>query len=129
MMQQLSFFDSMPRKARSFHSRKPIPGPASEAAQEIKRGEKKASKQDAAILAAFKRHPFPAGPSTVWKDVEFRRFQEMDGGKEWPLTSIRRAMSNLTKRGLLRMLPERVEGLFGEPEHLWELVPAKEGNQ
>lgn len=119
-MQQLSFFDSMPRKARSFHSRKPIPGPASEAAQEIKRGEGKARQQEEAILAFYRANPGRGfAPSQVWQRV----------GPTWLLTSVRRSISNLTDRKNLRMTGDRRLSPFGAMEHLWELVPSKEGNQ
>src|SRR5580692_380235 len=39
-----------------------------------------------------------------------------------PLTSIRRAISNLTKRGLLRKTNVKVQGLYGRSENLWERV-------
>jgi Fe2+ or Zn2+ uptake regulation protein len=40
----------------------------------------------------------------------------------WPLTSIRRALTNLEKRGLVRKCEEVTVGAYGRNEHLWELV-------
>lgn len=37
-----------------------------------------------------------------------------------PLTSIRRSMTVLTKRGLLIKLDEKVPGNFGRQEHVWK---------
>jgi len=38
-----------------------------------------------------------------------------------PLTSVRRAMSNLTKQGKLIKTEETKDGLYGKPEYCWEL--------
>ena len=38
-----------------------------------------------------------------------------------PLTSIRRALSNLTKRGLLEKTGTQIEGPLGKPENTWRL--------
>lgn len=125
MITQLPLFaPPQPRKARSFHTRVPIPGPASEAAQEIKRGEGKARQQEEAILAFYRANPGAWSPSYVWLQTTY---DEPYLG--WPITSVRRGITNLTKRGFLRMKKDRVLGQWGAMEHLWELVPAKEGNQ
>lgn len=42
-----------------------------------------------------------------------------------PLTSVRRAISDLTARGLLTKTDEKRPGVFNRPEHAWQL---KEGN-
>lgn len=42
-----------------------------------------------------------------------------------PLTSIRRAVSNLTAQGLLEKTAHKRPGTFNRPEHAWRL---KEGN-
>lgn len=39
-----------------------------------------------------------------------------------PLTSIRRAITNLTELGKLRKLPEMKEGIYGKPNHKWQLI-------
>lgn len=72
-----------------------------------------AQKQDAAILDLFDyAHPdFTASPSQVHALFP-----------HWPLTSIRRALSNLTARGELEKLPETVMGNWGRPEHVWRRV-------
>lgn len=38
-----------------------------------------------------------------------------------PITSIRRAMTNLTDKGQLEMLDERAKGPYGRPEHYWQV--------
>lgn len=39
-----------------------------------------------------------------------------------PLTSIRRAITNLTKQGKLRKTHIKVEGIYGRQEYCWEKV-------
>ena len=39
-----------------------------------------------------------------------------------PITSIRRAMNTLTKRGKLVKTDEMKEGEYGKPEHCWRLA-------
>jgi DNA replication protein DnaD len=63
----------------------------------------------------------------VWnRDSPSRIYQLLiDQGliaKNTPLTSIRRAISNLTKRGLLRKTNVKVQGLYGRTETLWERI-------
>ena len=40
-----------------------------------------------------------------------------------PLTSVRRAMTNLTKDGLLEKTELKAEGIYGRPEHFWKYKP------
>lgn len=124
MSTQMSFFepprrhDGVTLKA-SFHVPVPIPGPASSAAQEIKRGEGKAKGIKAGILNLFDLVPrWTCGQA-------WQAFQA--AGYKNPPHSIKPRFTELRDEGTIRMLDERVMGPFGEPEHLWELVPAKEG--
>ena len=43
-------------------------------------------------------------------------------GAKTPLTSIRRGMTDLTERGLLRKTTEKRQGIYGKMEHVWEVV-------
>lgn len=43
-------------------------------------------------------------------------------GNAWPITSIRRAISDLTREGRLEKLDRMVEGKYGKPEHVWRFV-------
>ena len=77
---------------------------------------KNAKNQDVAVLAVY-RFIFSWPPSLVYEELKKQ-------GKNWPLTSIRRSISDLTREGKL----EKVEGmackgLYGKPEGLWALVP------
>lgn len=44
------------------------------------------------------------------------------GVKEWPITSTRRAMTNLSKRDKLKKTDDRAIGMYGSPEHYYELL-------
>lgn len=39
-----------------------------------------------------------------------------------PITSIRRAMSNLKEQGVLEKLEDKATGLYGHPEHYYRLI-------
>ena len=59
----------------------------------------------------------------------FKRFKKLSASevleefpKNVPLTSIRRAMSNLQYENKLRKLSEKREGLYGAPEHYYAVV-------
>jgi len=41
---------------------------------------------------------------------------------KWPLTSVRRAISNLQERGYLSIQKETKDGIYGRPEHFYKLV-------
>ena len=71
-----------------------------------------ANRQEAAVLALFRQRRLPLSPSQVWRHLDPDRT---------PLTSIRRAMTDLTDAGLLERLPVKVEGIYSRPEHLWRL--------
>ena len=41
--------------------------------------------------------------------------------EKWPITSIRRAMTNLTDDGMIVKTQKTVKGVYGKSEHLWAL--------
>ena len=43
-----------------------------------------------------------------------------------PITSIRRAMTNLTKRGVLIKTDHKRRGRHGRPEYMWQFNPNRE---
>jgi len=45
-----------------------------------------------------------------------------------PLTSIRRAITNLTEEGKLAMMETLVNGPMGKPEHTWKLTKVRAKN-
>ena len=71
----------------------------------------KAAKQSDVILALFEMTKTPMSPSMVYKAL----------GQEWPITSIRRAMTNLTDDGEIVKTQKTTKGIYGKKEHLWVL--------
>jgi len=70
-----------------------------------------AAKQDAQIATWFRINQNTAAtPSTIWSLVFERKV---------PLTSVRRSMTTLTNRGVLRKMEEQAPGIYGRPEHYW----------
>jgi len=121
MSPQLSFFG--PAKSHdgvalrsSYHVRASVQGPAAEVAAEVKSGEEKAKDQDTKILWLFRDGRTRLTPS------EARDRYQAEFGKPILLTSARRALTNLTREGLLRMMDERrLNPATGGMEHLWEI--------
>ena len=79
-------------------------------AQEIHNAEK----QEAAVLALFRNRNRPMSPSMVHREIE--KF-----GKRWPITSVRRAMTNLANEGSLTKTDLQVVGIYSKKEHCWRL--------
>lgn len=74
-----------------------------------------AMKQEEAVLDFFRRYPWPKEPSRVMNVLNHAL------GKKWPITSIRRAMHDLTDQGLLVKTDQKVTGPLGRPEYRWRL--------
>lgn len=72
------------------------------------------SRQESAVLEVFRHHARPLTPSDVWRLTS-------DAGHQWPLTSVRRAITNLTDDGRLVKLARQRTGIYGKPEHHWAL--------
>tara|TARA_R100000742_G_C4191928_1_gene23737 strand:- start:194 stop:409 length:216 start_codon:yes stop_codon:yes gene_type:complete len=68
--------------------------------------------QEKTIYKHFKLHRKPLSPSMVLKQLNLN----------CPLTSVRRAMTNLTTDGKLFKTNSFVIGDYAKPEHLWELI-------
>ncbi len=81
-------------------------------AKELDEAEQAALTQEQRILRFFimRGRGSSAAPSGVCKDL----FDD-----SIPLTSVRRAMTNLTSRGDLIKSSAMINGLYGKPEHLW----------
>jgi hypothetical protein len=82
--------------------------------QDLAAAHHQARNQDAVVLDVFRQHDRPLTPSDVWRLTS-------DAGHRWPLTSIRRAITNLTDDGQLVKLPKQRTGIYGKPEHHWSL--------
>ena len=65
--------------------------------------------QEAIILDCFKSAKEPLSPSMVHFLTKLK----------CPITSIRRAMTDLVKAGKLKKTPKYTIGKFGKKEHLW----------
>lgn len=73
-----------------------------------------AENQQEAIQMIFERFQRPLTPSQVHAVMS----------KDTPITSVRRAITNLTNEGILTKLNDKQMGVYGRPEHLWVLTPS-----
>lgn len=90
---------------------------------ELWESEYKALKQDEAILKVIKSSPSLL--NTPERVLRHLRILEPLTSFKWhntPLTSARRAFSNLQRKGLIEKTDEMVEGNYGKPVHVWRLV-------
>jgi Fe2+ or Zn2+ uptake regulation protein len=75
----------------------------------------KAKSQTTMIKSLFQRHPeIDLTASQVWQYFKKE-------GKEWPLTSVRRSLSNLQKAGFLVRIEDTRPGIYGAPEHYYRV--------
>ena len=82
-----------------------------ESGSRLQRYRASALKQDSLIREHFAANANVAmTPSVVWNQVFSCRV---------PLTSVRRSMTTLTNKGVLRKLDEKAPGPYGRPEHYW----------
>lgn len=81
---------------------------------ELSKAKADTSKQEELIKAIFKKNPStPISPSEIL-DVISSHYK-----LNWPLTSIRRAITNLTDDTVLIKLSTMKDGIYGKPEHTW----------
>jgi hypothetical protein len=78
--------------------------------------EAKARTQELAVSRWFVMHAGDYTPSEVWGAVFTRMV---------PLTSVRRAMTNLTNAGVLEKTEKQRAGLYGRPEYAWRLSTSR----
>ena len=88
-----------------------------EQGQELTQSRRKARSQQEIVLEYFKQWPAPRTPFEIQERVLPRA----------PITSVRRAMTNLEKAGELIkapgcMIPER----YGKKNHAWALAPKEQ---
>jgi hypothetical protein len=77
----------------------------------LTRYEEKAVSQEDQILVWFRMYEQTASPSKICKLFH-----------EWPITSVRRAMTNLTNEGELVKTDQQVLGPYRRPEYVWRLA-------
>jgi hypothetical protein len=101
MERQLDIF-----KVNSYHNSMPL---RDEPTLEVY--EKKAKTQDEMILEYMRDNKYPSfTPCQVHRGV----------GQCWPITSVRRSITNLTRDGHLIMTEELRPGLYGHLNHTWK---------
>lgn len=82
--------------------------------KELQAKEEKAKSQDEMILHYFSGHQHSDfTPTQVW--IAF--------GQRWPLTSVRRAITNLTKQGKLVITENKRPGIYGDLNNCWKYKP------
>ena len=75
--------------------------------------------QNQLVLCVFRLH----STETLTAEEVHHHCRTMNGGsgnKDWPITSIRRAISTLTKQGKLTKTNELRKGRYGKKEHVWK---------
>ena len=85
----------------------------------LKESNKKTRKQEELIFDLFVKRNQPLSPSMVLTE----------SGLNCPITSIRRAITDLTNLGKIVKTNRQVRGMYNKPEHLWELPDPKEPKQ
>lgn len=81
---------------------------------ELEKAKADTLKQEDLIQAIYKRNSDKGiSPSQILDVVRLHY------GLNWPLTSIRRSITNLTDKAALIKLPAMTEGIYGKPEHIW----------
>jgi len=86
-----------------------------EIGSELAESHEKAKTQGEKILACFNSYNEPMSPSMVLSR----------SGLKCPITSIRRAMTNLSNEGHLEKTDDYVFGMYAKREHLWTLPTEK----
>ena len=85
----------------------------------LKESNKKTRKQEELIFDLFVKRNRPLSPSMVLTE----------SGLNCPITSIRRAITDLCNAGRIVKTDLQVKGMYGKAEHLWELPELKEPKQ
>ena len=85
----------------------------------LKESNKKVKRQEDLIYSLFVKCNQPLSPSMVLSQ----------SGLNCPITSIRRAITDLTNSGRIVKTDRQVKGMYGKAEHLWELPDTKEPKQ
>lgn len=90
----------------SFHNTLPLTDE-----EQIKQADRKAMHQDQEILDFMTTHHTESfTPAEIWMNL----------GMKWPITSVRRAVTNLTKEGWIEMTGHMKMGLYGTLNNTWK---------
>ncbi len=85
--------------------------------EDLKMENAKAKAQGDLILAIFK-----ANPSRLFSPSQLHHVFNKRYFLHPPITSIRRALTNLTKDGILEKTDNKIKGEYHLPEHTWKLA-------
>ena len=80
--------------------------------------ENQTERQEDAVLWVF------MSKKSAMTPMEVHGFLE-SVGFNWPITSVRRAISDLTKANKLRKTQDMKDEIYGKPNHKWELITNK----
>jgi hypothetical protein len=83
---------------------------------DLQKSHEKARNQEEIIYSFFLTYGKPLSPSQVLKKLNL----------ECPITSVRRALTNLTNEDKIIKTDVQVVGLYGKKEHLWRLKTAQD---
>jgi hypothetical protein len=83
---------------------------------DLQKSHEKARNQEEIIYSFFLTYGKPLSPSQVLKKLNL----------ECPITSVRRALTNLTNEDKIIKTDVKVVGLYGKKEHLWRLKTAQD---
>lgn len=82
----------------------------------LKKSHKKSMKQQDMALAVFQKHP-----NVKMTPVDIANGVRHYFGKKYPITSIRRCISDLTKDGRIEKTATKREGMYGKMNYTWKL--------
>ena len=83
-----------------------------EEGQDLKKSESKSKKQKDQIFAIYRHTLRPMTPAEIWENYGYKH-------RNVPLTSIRRAITNLEADGLLKKTDIQKPGVYGKMNHCW----------
>ncbi len=103
---------------RSYYNTTSLTGEA------LKQAIQNAKSLDQSIELLFKNYNKAYSPSQVLEIMQ-------RAGRKYPLTSVRRSMTNLTKEGVLVKTGDMIKGMYSAPENTWKIkrqVELKQGS-
>ena len=103
----------------SYHNTNKLTG------HKLKEANIKAYNQEENVIDIFEHLTFVYGKEQLLTPsrIESQWINLLRGRKRFPpITSIRRALTNLTKKGKLEKTNKMEVGKYGKPEHCWKLI-------
>ncbi len=105
---QLALFDSRRKRPKAFHNTIPLKG------EDLLLAIVQAENQESDIIKIFIR-----GGAFTPPQIQLQLNRQHQ--KDYPLTSIRRAITNLTALGILEKSGDLSPGIYGKPNNVWKL--------